>query len=122
MFKEISITVYDYLKSLPQFTAIMQRVVDGNDKLFLFPIVASLENTLPLTTYVLSEKTPLTKDVSQIIITLNFWFDIESYDQCCEFTDTISELIDEKYLFQTASIEYNDESGTFSGTINFSIT
>jgi len=117
MFKERSIAVRNYLASLSEFTYVMQR--DG--KLFLFPIVASIENTLPLSTYVLSERTPETKDKSQVTITLNFWFSIEKYDDCCDFTDTICELIDEKYLLQSSSIEYNEESETFSGIINFNI-
>ncbi|WP_281225367.1 hypothetical protein [Flavobacterium aquiphilum] len=121
MFKETSLSVVDYLKNLPEFTAVMQRIVDGNEKLFLFPLVASIENTLPLTTYVLSERTPLTKDVSQVIVTLNFWFGMESYDACCEFTDTLTDLIDDKFLLQSSSIEYNEETATFSGIINFSI-
>lgn len=117
MFKAISEELRTYLGGLMEFMSVMQR----DDKLFLFPIVASIENTLPLSTYVLSERTPYTKDRSQINITLNFWFNIESYDQCCDFTDTMSELIDAKYLFQSSAIEYNEESETFSGIINFSI-
>lgn len=121
MFKEVSVKTVDYLKNLPEFTSVMKRTVEGNEKLFLFPIVASIENSLPLTTYVLSERTPLTKDESQIIVTLNFWFDIESYDACCEFTDTIANLIDDQFILISAEIEYNDESATFSGVINFNL-
>lgn len=117
MFKTISEEIRTYLASLPEFTAVMER--DG--KLFLFPIVASIENGFPLSTYVLSERLPQTKDKSQIEITLDFWFNIESYDQCCEFTDTICDLIDEKFIMNSSSIEYNEESKTFSGIINFSI-
>lgn len=117
MFKEISLEVRNYLAALTEFTDVMLR---GN-KLFLFPIVASIENQLPLATYVLGDRLPETKDKSQITVTLNFWFNIESYDQCCEFTDAIANKIDEDYILQSSSIEYNEESETFSGIINFSI-
>lgn len=121
MFKQLSIETRDFLKELPDFTNVMQRPVDGVDKLFLFPIVAGIENTLPLTTYVLGERMPETKDNGQLVITLNFWFDVESYDECCDFTDKIADAIDDSYLLQSSSIEYNEESGTFSGIINFII-
>jgi hypothetical protein len=121
MFKQLSIETRDFLKELPDFTNVMQRPVDGVDKLFLFPIVAGIENKLPLTTYVLGERMPETKDNGQLVITLNFWFDVESYDECCDFTDKIADAIDDSYLLQSSSIEYNEESGTFSGIINFII-
>jgi len=117
MFKTISEEIRTYLAALPEFASVMER--DG--KVYLFPIVASIENTLPLSTYVLSERLPQTKDKSQIDITLNFWFNIESYDLCCDFTDTITDLIDDKFMLRSSSIEYNEESETFSGIINFNI-
>lgn len=117
MFKEISVEVRNYLAALPEFTAVMLRA----NKLFLFPIVASIDNPLPLATYVLGDRLPETKDKSQLTITLNFWFSVEKYDQCCEFTDAIANKIDNDYLLQSSSIEYNEESETFSGIINFSI-
>lgn len=117
MFKTLSVELRNYLASLPEFKAIMER--DG--KLFLFPIVADISNALPLSTYVLGERLPDTKDSSQIPVTLSFYFTIESYDLCCEFTDTMTQLIDDKYILQSSSIEYNDESGTFSGTLIFNI-
>jgi hypothetical protein len=117
MFKTISEEIYSFLVSLPEFTALMQR----NNKSFLWPIVAPLDTEFPFTTYVLGERTPETKDKSQIIATLAFWFDIESYDVCCEFTDSICDIIDEKYILVASSIEYNPESNTFSGIINYKL-
>jgi hypothetical protein len=61
---------------------------------------------------------PETKDKSQVLITLNFWFDIESYDQCCEF-DAIANKIDNDFILNC--IEYNEESECFSGIINFNL-
>jgi len=121
MFKDLSVQTRNFLASLTEFTSVMQREIDGESKLLLFPIVASLGTPFPFATYVLSEKTPQTKDSGQIIITLDFWFSIEQYDQCCEFTDAIEEKIDEKFLFLSSSIEYNEETETFSGVINFNI-
>lgn len=117
MFKDISIQLREYLAAIPEFTAVMQR----DSKLFLFPIIASLENDLPLSTYVLGERLPETKDKSQLVVSLNFWFDVESYDQCCEFTDAIANKIENDFILISASIEYNEESLCFSGIINFNL-
>jgi hypothetical protein len=117
MFKDTSIQVREYLAGLTEFTAVMQR----DSKLFLFPVIASIDNALPISTYILGERVPETKDKSQVLITLNFWFDIESYDQCCEFTDAIANKIDNDFILQSASIEYNEESECFSGIINFNL-
>jgi hypothetical protein len=68
----------------------------------LFPDIASIDNALPISTYILGERVPETKDQSQVLITLNFWFDIES-DQCCEFTDAIANKIDNDFILQSAS-------------------
>lgn len=117
MFKDISEEINSFLLSLPEFAAVMER----NGKSFLWPIVAPIDTSFPFTTYVLGDKTPETKDKSQIIVTLAFWYDIESYDACCDFTDKISDKIEEEYVFQSSSIEYNPESNTFSGIINFNV-
>jgi len=121
MFKDISVELVNWLSGLTEFTSVMQRNVDGNDKLFLFPIVARIENEFPFTTYVLSERIPETKDKAQITVTLRFWFGMEQYDVCCEFTDTMSELIDQNYLFDSSSIDYNAEYETFYGEVNFNL-
>lgn len=121
MFKSISEELVVWLSSQTAFTDVMKRTVDGIDKLFVFPIVARIENTLPLTTYVLSERVPETKDKGQILITIRFWFGVEKYDACCEFTDTMTDLIDEAFMLDNALIDYNEESETFYGEINFNL-
>jgi hypothetical protein len=121
MFKSISEELVQWLSGLTEFTSVMQRNVDGNDKLFLFPIVARIENPLPLTTYVMSERVPETKDKAQVIVTLRFWFGVESYDACCDFTDVMSDIIDDAYMFESSMIDYNEESETFFGEVNFNL-
>ncbi|WP_268846456.1 hypothetical protein [Flavobacterium aestivum] len=90
-------------------------------KVFLFPIVALEGNTLPLATYYLDERTPETKDRSLIDISIIFWFDQDAYDACCSFTDTMIEKIEEEYNFLSSKIEYNEESYTYSGIVNFNL-
>lgn len=121
MFNSVSIEIYNFFSGLPEFQAVMQRMVDGAPKTFLFPIVASEENGLPLTTYLLGERTPDTKDRSLLDISVSFWFDKNSYDACCAFTDAMTEKVDETYNLISSSIEYNDESLTYSGIINFNL-
>lgn len=117
MFEEISIEVNNYLSALPEFKSLMER----EGKMFLFPIVAGLGTEFPFSTYVLGERTPETKDKSQITVTLDFWFSVEEYDACCRFTDTISNLIESKYILLSSLIEFNPETITFTGVINFNI-
>ncbi len=121
MFKQISEELVHWLGALPQFTAIMKREINGVNTLMLFPIVARVENTLPLTTYVLSERLQETKDKAQITITLRFWFGVEKYDDCCEFTDKMTDFVDELYMLDSSSIEYNEEFETFFGEVNFNL-
>lgn len=117
MFEEISIQVNNYLSTLPEFTAVMKR----NNKVFLFPIVASQGTEFPFSTYVLGERTPETKDKSQLDVTLEFWFSVEQYDNCCSFTDSIADAIDQKYVLKSSQIEFNPETITFTGVIVFNV-
>ncbi|WP_369616915.1 hypothetical protein [Flavobacterium sp. CFS9] len=99
----------------------MKRNEDGKEKTFLFPIVALEGNSLPISTYYLGERTPETKDRTQVDIVVIFWFDQNSYDACCAFTDAMVDQIDNKYNFISASIDYNEESFTYSGMVNFKL-
>lgn len=121
MFSSLSVEIYSFFSTIPEFNAVMKRTVDGEEKIFLFPIVALEGNSLPLTTYVLGERTPETKDRSQIEILIMFWFDQNSYDTCCSFADTMINKIDEKYNLLSSSIEYNEESFTYSAIVNFNL-
>lgn len=117
MFSSLSKEIWSFFSGLPEFNAVMQR----DSKTFLFPIVAMEGNTLPLTTYYLDERTPETKDRSQINITVIFWFDQNSYDACCEFVDAMTDKIDEKYNLLSSKIDYNEESATYSASVIFNL-
>lgn len=117
MFEAISKEIFDFFTTLPAFVAVMKR--DNVD--YIFPMVAPISTSFPFTTYVLGERSPETKDKSQIVATIAFWYNIENYDDCAGFTDAMSDVVDDKYIFLTSSIEYNEDSNTFSGVINFNI-
>ena len=117
MFESISKDLFEFLTTLPVFTAVMKR--DGEN--YLYPMVAPLSTPFPFTTYVLGERSPETKDKSQVVVTLAFWYDVESFDACASFTDTMSDVIDDKYILLSSYIEYNEESNTFSGVANFNV-
>lgn len=121
MFEKVSTELYSFFSGLPDFNAVMKRNEGGIEKTFLFPIVALEGNSLPLSTYYLGERTPDTKDRSQVDIVVIFWFDQNSYDACCAFTDSMAEQIDKKYNLLSASIDYNEESFTYSGMVNFNL-
>ncbi len=115
MFKQLSIDIVTFLTSLAEFNAVMVR--DG--KTFLFPMVAYEDNALPLTTYSLGEKIAGSKDENSIDFTLNFWFSVEQYDQCCEFTDTIEEKLETVGFNATSSkIDFHEDAKTYYGQIN----
>jgi hypothetical protein len=117
MFTQLSQEVYDFFSASTEFKAVMEH--DG--KVNIFPIVASEKNKLPLTTYVLGDREPETKDRAQIPITVMFWFDENAYTKCCQFTDQMVDLVQSKYNFLLSSIEYNEESLTYYGTIVFNL-
>jgi hypothetical protein len=117
MFTQLSQEVYDFFSASTEFKTVMEH--DG--KVNIFPIVASEKNKLPLTTYVLGDREPETKDRAQIPITVMFWFDENAYTKCCQFTDEMVGLVESKYNFLSAAIEYNEESLTYSGTIVFNL-
>lgn len=117
MFTQLSQEIYEFFSANTAFKAVMEH--DG--KVNIFPIVASEKNKLPLTTYVLGDREPETKDRTQIPITVMFWFDENSYTKCCQFTDAMVDLVTSKYNFLSAAIEYNEESLTYSGSIVFNL-
>ncbi|MHC0441612.1 hypothetical protein [Flavobacterium sp. 3-210] len=121
MFESISKELYSFFSGLPDFNAVMKRNEGGTEKTFLFPIVALEGNTLPLSTYILGDRNPETKDRSQVDIIVIFWFDQNSYDACCAFTDAMVQHIDARYNLLSASIDYNEESFTYSGMVNFNL-
>lgn len=121
MFNSVSQEIYSFFSNIDEFNAVMTRSEGGVDKTFLFPIVAMEGNSLPLTTYVLGDRTPETKDRSQLDIAVIFWFDQNSYDQCCEFADIMIEKIDEKYNFISSRVDYNEGSYTYSAMVNFNL-
>ena len=121
MFSSVSQEIFSFFSGISEFNAVMKRAENSVDKTFLFPVVAMEGNSLPLTTYVLGERTPETKDRSQLDIVVIFWFDQNSYDQCCEFADIMIEKIDEKYNFISSSVDYNEESYTYSAMVNFNL-
>lgn len=118
MFTEISTQVKTYLEALPAFTSVMTH----DEVLHLFPIVASEGRKLPLATYIMGEEIPETKDKTMLPVTLALWFDKEKYNECCVLTDAVKAAIQNDLDFISASIEFNEESFTYSGIINFYIT
>lgn len=121
MFTGTSQQVYSFFSNMPEFNAVMKRTVDGEAVTLLFPIVALEGNNLPLTTFVVGEQTPETKDRYQLDVTVIFWFDQNSYDQCCAFTDAMNDKIKAKHNFIYSSIDYDEAIGTYSGTVTFSL-
>jgi hypothetical protein len=118
-FKELSIELANLLLDNTDFTDVMVR--DG--KQYLFPMVASEENTLPLTTYSLGEKRPGTKELNDIAFAVAFWFPVEKYKDCCEFTDKMEGYLEGTvgYNVNSSQIEFNFESKTYTGTINVNL-
>ena len=117
MFEQASIDLVHYLESSTDFTSVMEH--DG--QINLFPIIALEDTVLPLATYMVGEVSPMTKEVQNLSITLMLWFSTEKYLECCQLTDKMIDYISERYQFTASSIEFNEESFTYSGVINFNL-
>ena len=118
MFEQLSLDIVALLLGCEAFTNVMVR--DG--KPYLFPMVASEENGLPLATYALGEKKPGTKDLNELSFAICFWFGMEKYKECCQLTDAVEEyLIDNDYVVQNSKIEFEFESKSYMGIINVSL-
>ena len=118
MFEQLSADIVALLMGCEAFTNVMVR----SGKPYLFPMVASEENGLPLTTYALGEKKPGTKDLNEISFAICFWFGIESYTACCQLTDAIEEYLEESdFIVQNSKVEFEFESKCYMGVINVSL-
>lgn len=122
MFKTISETIYALLSSNATFAAVMER--DG--KMNLFPISAPEGATFPLSTYILGEQTPLSKEANGVTADVMFWFGNSGadYDACCELTDSMVQLLSEApgFDFVAASIDFNVEFQAYSGMITLQVS
>ena len=115
MFETTSIELYQYLNQSQDFKDVMEH--DG--VVNLYPIVALESTVLPLATYLMGEVTPMTKELQNVSVSLVLWFSIENYTECCQLTDKMIDYISDRYQFLNSSIEFNEESLTYSGVINF---
>lgn len=110
MLKQLSEELVSFLGDSTAFTEVM------DDK--VFPIIAKAENSLPLTTYRITELRGMTKDATGGTIELMFWFAKENYDECVDFTDAMVQLLKTKYRFISSTVDISEDTMNYNGIIN----
>lgn len=110
MLKQLSQELFTFLTAQTDFTDVMvQRI---------FPIIALANNTFPLTTYRITEVRGASKDATGAAFELSFWFGIEQYDECVDFTDAMVTLLKTKYRFISSTVDLSEDTMYYNGIIN----
>lgn len=110
MLKQLSEEIITFLMAQSEFTDVMTKKP--------FPILALGNNQYPLTTYRIFETRGVTKDASGATFEIMFWFGIEQYDECVDFTDAMATLLKTKYRFVSSTIDLSEETMQYNGIIN----
>ncbi|KQS45914.1 hypothetical protein ASG38_14995 [Flavobacterium sp. Leaf359] len=107
--KQTGIELFEYLTSLPEFTAVM-----GTR---LFPLVSDSDTPFPFAIYGV-RAFPGSKDSDSYEITLSAYFGPNAYDECAGFCDMLRPLLEDKYGWTDSSVDVAEEDYSFIGTIN----
>ena len=110
MLKQLSEEIISFLWAHTEFTDVMAKKP--------FPILALADNAFPLTTYRISEIRGLSKDATGATFELSFWFGLEQYDECVDFTDAMVTLLSTKYRFVSSTVDISEDTMYYQGIIN----
>lgn len=110
MLKQLSQELFTFLTSQTGFTDVMAQRI--------FPIVALANNVFPLTTYRITEVRGASKDATGATFELSFWFAVEQYDECVDFTDAMVTLLKTKYRFISSTVDLSEDTMYYNGIIN----
>lgn len=121
MFKEVSQVIYGLFSLNSDFTDVMEH--DG--QVHLYPMAAPEGVNFPLSTYVLGEQTPMSKDALGLTADIIVWFGNTGpdYDACCDLVDSMVNTIQQQnnFEFVSAVIEFNPDFQSYSGLISVKI-
>ena len=110
MLKQLSQDLFSFLTAQTAFTDVMVERI--------FPIIALAGNVYPLTTYRIAEVRGASKDATGATFELAFWFGIEQYDECVDFTDAMVTLLKTKYRFISSTVDLSEDTFYYQGIIN----
>lgn len=110
MLKQLSEEIIAFLWAQSEFTSVMSKKP--------FPIMALGNNEFPITTYRINETRGVTKDATGATFELSFWFGIEQYDECVDFTDAMVTFLKTKYRFVSSTIDLSEDTMYYNGIIN----
>jgi len=110
MLKQLSEEIISFLWAQSEFTTVMAKKP--------FPIIALAGNDFPLTTYRITEVLGVSKDAAGATFELSFWFGLEQYDECVDFTDAMVTLLKTKYRFISSTVDISEDTMNYNGIIN----
>ncbi len=105
--------LFSFLTSETDFTAVMGTKI--------YPIVALEGVQPPFATYRIQEEMPRSQDGDAADIQLFCWFSANKYKECATLVDKLKPIIENSpnYIWQSQTIDYIEDAGTFVGIINF---
>jgi hypothetical protein len=111
---EVSKEIVAFFSGLTEFSSVM----NAN----LFALVAKADTPYPFCTFIVSDQTPLTKCKNQNDVTFYAYFSPEQYDQAAQFTDAMTQKIEEsQFQWQSSRIDFFEEDQSIVGVISFKI-
>ena len=87
-----------------------------------FPLVANEGTSFPFTTYRIEVKEGESKDADKVTVTLAMYYDSASYTECVTFSDTVEDLIKNRFDWVSTTVDFFDVDQSFVSLINFEIT
>lgn len=107
--------LFTFLTTHSDFTDVMG--------LKVYPIVGLEGAKLPFATYKIQEQQGLSFDGDQVNVQLFLWFNANEYSKCAAFVDKVKPLIENhsNYIWESQTVDYVEDAGTFVGIINFKI-
>lgn len=86
-----------------------------------FPLVANEGTDFPFATYRIEVVEGESKDADKTTATIALYYDANSYTECVTFSDTVENLIKNKFDWISSTVDFFEADQSFVALINFEI-
>lgn len=87
----------------------------------IFPLVANEGTPYPFATYRLEVVEGESKDADKTVVSLAMYYNASSYSECVTFSDSIENLIKNKFDWISSTVDFIEVDQSFVAIINFII-
>jgi hypothetical protein len=112
--KDVSDKVYNYFTGITSFSSEL-----GTK---LYPLVAKEKEEYPFAVYRIITSEGETKDADKATVTLSMFYDTNQYTECVTFSDTVENLVKNRFNWISTDVDFIEEDQSFVANINFEIT